>query len=140
MEKILPDYYKHFKKYPRSLLARVYGVYTVKMEGYQKVNLIIMGNTLRFQNRADVCRVYDIKGSTYNRFVEIKASTKPTTTLKEINFLNNAHDFQEVNLSERAVKMLNQQIKRDTEMLAAHGIMDYSILLGIENRFHVSDD
>ena len=25
-------------------------------------------------------------------------------------------------------------------MLAAHNIMDYSILLGIENRFHVSDD
>ena len=25
-------------------------------------------------------------------------------------------------------------------MLASHGIMDYSMLLGIENRFHVSDD
>ena len=25
-------------------------------------------------------------------------------------------------------------------MLSAHGIMDYSILLGIENRYHVADD
>ena len=33
--------------------------------------------------------------------------------------------------------MLNQQIKRDTEMLASHGIMDYSVLVGIENRFNV---
>jgi hypothetical protein len=48
MEKILPKYYTHFKKYPRSLIARVYGVYTVKMKGYDKVNLILMGNTLRF--------------------------------------------------------------------------------------------
>jgi hypothetical protein len=48
MEKILPNYYTHFKKYPKSLIARVYGVYTVKMKGYDKVNLILMGNTLRF--------------------------------------------------------------------------------------------
>ena len=107
MEKILPKYYTHFKKYPRSLLARVYGVYTVKMKGYSVVNLILMGNTLRFQNRADIYRVYDIKGSTFNREVKIGASTKPTTTLKDTNFLKNSHDLQEVNLSERAVRMLN---------------------------------
>jgi 1-phosphatidylinositol-4-phosphate 5-kinase len=108
MEKILPDYYKHFKKYPRSLIARVYGIYTVTMEGYLPVNLILMGNTLRFQKITDVHRVYDIKGSTFNRFVKVDASTKPTTTLKDTNYLQNAHEFQEVNLSERAVKMLNQ--------------------------------
>jgi hypothetical protein len=26
-----------------------------------------MGNTLRWQNRADIARVYDLKGSTYGR-------------------------------------------------------------------------
>ena len=87
MEKILPDYYKHFKKYPRSLIARVYGIYTVTMEGYLPVNLILMGNTLRFQKITDVHRVYDIKGSTFNRFVKVDASTKPTTTLKDTNYL-----------------------------------------------------
>ena len=93
MEKILPDYYKHFKKYPRSLIARVYGIYTVTMDGYLPVNLILMGNTLRFQNRADIHRVYDIKGSTFNRHVKPDASTTPTTTLKDTNFLQNSHDL-----------------------------------------------
>ena len=87
MVKILPDYYKHFKKYPRSLIARVYGVYTVEMNGYEKVNLILMGNTLRFQNRADIFRIYDLKGSSFNRLVKTDVSTKPTTTLKDTNFI-----------------------------------------------------
>jgi len=35
------------------------------------VNLILMGNTLKFHNRADIHRIYDLKGSTFNRFVKI---------------------------------------------------------------------
>jgi hypothetical protein len=35
---------------------------------------------------------------------------------------------------------LNKQIKLDTEMLASHGIMDYSMLLGIENQFSIADE
>jgi 1-phosphatidylinositol-4-phosphate 5-kinase len=89
MEQILPDYYKHLKRYPQSLLARVYGIYSVSMKGYEKVNLILMGNTLRFQNRADISRVYDLKGSTFNRLVKTSTSSKPTTTLKDVNFIQN---------------------------------------------------
>jgi hypothetical protein len=67
MEKLIPDYYKHIKANPKSLLARVYGIYTIKIEGLQDTHLILMGNTLRWQNRADIARVYDLKGSTYGR-------------------------------------------------------------------------
>lgn len=35
---------------------------------------------------------------------------------------------------------MNKQIKRDTEMLASHGIMDYSMLLGIENQYRIADE
>ena len=107
MVKILAHYYMHLKKYPRSLLARVYGIYTLKMEGYTKVRLVLMGNTLRFQSRPDIYRVYDLKGSNFNRFVATDASTKPSTTLKDTNFMNNSHELQEVNLSEKAVRILN---------------------------------
>jgi len=43
--KIFPNYFYHVNMYNSSLLARVYGVYSVKMEGMQKVYLILMGNT-----------------------------------------------------------------------------------------------
>jgi hypothetical protein len=109
------------------------------MKGYKQVNLILMGNTLRFQNRADISRVYDLKGSTFNRFVKWHSSQKATTTLKDVNFLHNQHDYQEVCLSNLRVRKLNHIIKRDSEFLASHNIMDYSLLLGIENRFSVTE-
>jgi hypothetical protein len=136
----LPDYYKHLKKYPKSLIARIYGIYTVKKKGYHKVNLMLMGNTLRWQNSADKYRTYDLKGSTFDRFVKTDCTSNPNTTLKDVNFLNNQRELQEINLSEKQIRLLNQQIKRDTEWLAKHSIMDYSMLMAIENRYHVSDD
>ena len=66
---MLPDLYKHIKEHPQSLLARIYGVYTVKMRNYDPVNLILMGNTLKFGNKFDITRVYDLKGSKIKRFV-----------------------------------------------------------------------
>ena len=48
--KMLPDYELHFKKNPSSMLARVYGVYTIKMHGIATVNLILMANTLMFKS------------------------------------------------------------------------------------------
>jgi len=71
-----------------SLLARIYGVYSVNMKGHAPVNLILMGNTLKFKVKDDVFRVYDLKGSRVAREVKLK-NPKPTTTLKDINFFKN---------------------------------------------------
>ena len=87
IQKILPRLHKHFKKNPSSILSRIYGVYTVEMQDYQKVHLILMGNTLRFDHKNDVSRIYDLKGSTFSR--EVKGRTSHTSTLKDQNFMNN---------------------------------------------------
>jgi len=50
IQKILPCLYSHLKENPKSLLARIYGIYNVNMKGYKPVNLILMGNTLRFRD------------------------------------------------------------------------------------------
>jgi 5'(3')-deoxyribonucleotidase len=90
--------YSHFKKYPDSLLARIYGVYRVQMKNYDAVNLILMGNTLKFKNKDDIFRVYDLKGSRVARMVNT-TNAKPTTTLKDLNFFKNYHILKEVNLT-----------------------------------------
>jgi hypothetical protein len=90
--------YSHFKKYPDSLLARIYGVYRVQMKNYDAVNLILMGNTLKFKNKDDIFRVYDLKGSRVARMVN-NTNAKPTTTLKDLNFFENYHILKEVNLT-----------------------------------------
>ena len=47
-EEILFDLYEHFEKNPNSLLARIYGVFSVKLKKFDEVHLIVMGNTLNF--------------------------------------------------------------------------------------------
>ena len=88
MEKLLPDLYDHFKLNPNSLLARVYGVYTIKMQNYKPVNLFLMGNCLHFAGKLNIKRIYDLKGSRVNRYVKTKQPLT-TTTLKDMNFLEN---------------------------------------------------
>jgi len=43
----LPDYFSHLKENPNSLIARIYGVFKVKMEAISAVNLILMANTIQ---------------------------------------------------------------------------------------------
>lgn len=88
IQEILPDLYKHFKEYPNSLLARYYGVYRVQMKNYDPVNLILMGNTLKFKKKENISRIYDLKGSRVARMVDT-TNAKPSTTLKDLNFFYN---------------------------------------------------
>jgi len=39
-------YFNHIKRRPTSLLARIYGIYTVKISGLCPINLMLMGHTL----------------------------------------------------------------------------------------------
>ena len=43
----LPEYYEHIKNNPSSLVARIYGVFKVKMEDIVPVNLLVMANTIQ---------------------------------------------------------------------------------------------
>ena len=50
MIKILPGYIDHFSKYPDSLLAKIFGVFTVKKEGMEQVHLMLMENTCQIKD------------------------------------------------------------------------------------------
>ena len=66
---------------PWSLLARIYGVFTVKIEGLAPVNLILMGNTLKKSNpKAKLSYLFDLKGSLIKRKTH---NPKPSSTLKD---------------------------------------------------------
>ena len=74
--KILPDYELHFKENPDSIISRMYGVYTIRMEKIATVHLMLMSNTLKFRNGDAIERIFDLKGSTVAREVKINAQTK----------------------------------------------------------------
>jgi hypothetical protein len=49
------------------------------------VHIVLMENTLRFEDETQLRYVFDLKGSRVDR--EVKGYTKPSTTLKDINFM-----------------------------------------------------
>ena len=85
-KKLFQDYFKMVSTRPDCLLARIYGIYTVKMEELEPVSLVLMGNTKKSNDRL-IEHVFDLKGSYINREVKDK-NLKNTATLKDINLIN----------------------------------------------------
>ena len=83
-KRIQKAYFAHVSRHDNSLLARVYGIYSVRMEDQKPVKLIVMENGMK--GISDVLGVFDLKGSMVNRLVKGK-NFKPTTTLKDKNLL-----------------------------------------------------
>ena len=83
--KILPNLSKHFMENPNSLLARIFGVFTIETSRVDKVYVLLMENTLQVHQVDQLRNIFDLKGSTIDRLVTGK--TKSTDTLKDINFL-----------------------------------------------------
>lgn len=66
-------------------MARIYGIYSVEMENMEPVNLILMGNTKKSNDKM-IEHVFDLKGSYVNREVKGK-NLKNTATLKDVNLI-----------------------------------------------------
>lgn len=130
--KILPDYELHLKENPDSIISRMYGVYTIRMEKIATVHLMLMSNTLNFRNSEAIERIFDLKGSTVSREVKIHATTKKTATLKDTNFLNIQKSDEIFSFMGEDCHKLRRILAADVKFLKDHGIMDYSLLLSAE--------
>jgi 1-phosphatidylinositol-4-phosphate 5-kinase len=89
--RLFRSYFRHIcsqkkKANKQSLIARIYGCYSVKMGTQKPVKLIIMGNTMLVQSFKNVRGVFDLKGSMVNRHVP-GGPHKPSATLKDKNLI-----------------------------------------------------
>jgi hypothetical protein len=81
----LPLYFDYIMSNKDSLIARIYGVFQVEMEGIVPVNLLLMANTIQLQDKENaVQKVYDLKGSKINRMV-VKGENQ---TMKDQNLMS----------------------------------------------------
>ena len=83
--KILPNLSEHFINNPNSLLAKIFGVFTIETFRVDKVYVLLMENTLQLHDIDQLRNIFDLKGSTVSRLVTGK--TKSSDTLKDINLL-----------------------------------------------------
>jgi 1-phosphatidylinositol-3-phosphate 5-kinase len=114
-----------------SLLLRLYGVYSLSMkrggESLVKLDVCVMENL--FYNR-NVSQIFDLKGSMRSRYVEADARLAGRVLLDE-NLVEMA-SRNPLLVSEGAKQRLVSGVHRDTEFLARHNVMDYSLLVGLD--------
>ena len=70
---MLSDYLKHIEKHPDSLLARIYGLYTIKTSVFGALSIIILQNISQPYDKANSRMIFDLKGSTVNRKVKFES-------------------------------------------------------------------
>jgi 1-phosphatidylinositol-4-phosphate 5-kinase len=137
---ILPYYYQYMRRNPNSLLPRFYGVYSMKHEGIGgMIRFVVMNNI--FNTPYSPVEKYDLKGSTVGRYVK-ETKRQPGVILKDLDIVGMGRKLHlPPNLHEELVR----QLKKDSDFLATHKVMDYSLLLGIyyeteDNKLKVSQD
>ena len=79
---MLDDLIKHVQKTGnKSLLARIYGVFTIKSNYFDQLDIMIMQNTSLLENKNNPKMVFDLKGSTVKR----KTKVEPRFWKKSLN-------------------------------------------------------
>eukprot|EP00347_Sterkiella_histriomuscorum_P002290 403368723 len=121
---LLEKYYSYIQKHPKTLLARFYGIYTIKIKYMKSINVIIMDN-LMGQNIEEATRMYDLKGSTFQRIVMNPRSAWQTR--KDINYIEDV-DYRML-VNKKIQKDLHNRMRKDKEFLKSCDLMDYSLLL-----------
>ena len=132
-KRIALRYFKHFQDNPNSCLSRIYGVFTVKMQGHGAIHLMLLSHTLRFERSENVQRIFDLKGSTVNREVKMTNKMSRSKTLKDVNFIKLRRN-EPLNMFEIDKLFILRQVAKDTEFLKSLNIMDYSLLLAVETK------
>ena len=130
---ILPDYFRHLKANPLSLLPKFLGCYVLTRKFKKKrtkIYFIVMLNV--FATSKHIHIRYDLKGSKIGRKVltgkrDHEIMAKGDLSLKDLDLEKRK---ERVYVGEKSEILLNQ-IKQDADFLCKIGVNDYSLLLGI---------
>ena len=73
MLNILDNYIDHINKTNnKSLMARIYGIYTIKTNYFDPLDIIVMQNTSNLRSKRNNKMTFDLKGSFINRKSQVE--------------------------------------------------------------------
>ena len=130
-----PHYFRHLTQSLTSgsptCLAKILGIYQVNIKGLKggrevKMDLMVMENIF-FQKT--ISRVYDLKGSVRSRYNSDTSSHNKV--LLDSNLIEELHT-KPIFLGRKAKRTLERAVWNDTSILASLDVMDYSLLVGID--------
>ncbi|KAJ0523447.1 putative 1-phosphatidylinositol-3-phosphate 5-kinase chromatin regulator PHD family [Helianthus annuus] len=137
--KFAPAYFKYLSESigtgSPTCLAKILGIYQVvikHMKGGKetKMDVLIMENLLYGRN---LSRLYDLKGSSRSRYNS--DSTGSNKVLLDQNLIE-AMPTSPIFVGNKAKRLLERAVWNDTAFLASVDVMDYSLLVGVDEEKH----
>ncbi|XP_071686342.1 putative 1-phosphatidylinositol-3-phosphate 5-kinase FAB1C [Rutidosis leptorrhynchoides] len=134
-EEFAPEYFKYMTDSLGSgsptCLAKIVGIYQVTVKHLRvgkeaKMNVLVMENVFFKRN---ISRVYDLKGSSRSRYNSDTTGTNKT--LLDMNLLE-ALRTNPIFLGCKAKRNLERAVWNDTSFLASIDVIDYSLLVGVD--------
>ncbi|KAG8063112.1 hypothetical protein GUJ93_ZPchr0003g17961 [Zizania palustris] len=135
--KFAPEYFRYISESigigSPTCIAKILGIYQVKsLKGGKemKMDVLVMENLL-FERH--VTRLYDLKGSTRSRYnPDSNGSNK---VLLDQNLIE-AMPTSPIFVGNKAKRLLERAVWNDTAFLASIDVMDYSLLVGVDEKKH----
>ncbi|XP_006650173.1 1-phosphatidylinositol-3-phosphate 5-kinase FAB1A-like isoform X1 [Oryza brachyantha] len=114
-------------------IAKILGIYQVKsLKGGKEVRMdVLVMENLLFERH--VTRLYDLKGSTRSRYNP--DSNGSNTVLLDQNLIE-AMPTSPIFVGNKAKRLLERAVWNDTAFLASIDVMDYSLLVGVDEKKH----
>ncbi|XP_054808882.1 putative 1-phosphatidylinositol-3-phosphate 5-kinase FAB1C [Prosopis cineraria] len=135
-EEFAPQYFKYLTESINSgsptCLAKILGIYQVSIKypkgGKEtKIDVMVMENLFYKRN---IARVYDLKGSERSRYNSDTTGTNKV--MLDMNLLE-ALRTKPIFLGSKAKRSLERAVWNDTSFLASVDVMDYSLLVGVDD-------
>eukprot|EP01080_Neovahlkampfia_damariscottae_P006499 gene6499-10507_t len=123
LEKILKNYEHHVKSRPSTTIVRLLALYKITINK-ASIQLIVMENVFPIKPKI----VFDLKGSSIGRSATIEEKASGGI-LKDNDLLSS--DLR-IKIAENFKKEFLENLTEDCKFLANNEIMDYSMLLGID--------
>lgn len=131
LKSMIKDYTQRLFSTVPSYLAKIFGVFKISIGSSSPVLLILMENlSKRFENPL----IFDLKGSTHDRFSSLQVhnnmkSMPRDRIYKDVDFANTV---KHLDLLENTGQSIMHSLTLDSELLENYEIMDFSMLLLIE--------
>jgi 1-phosphatidylinositol-3-phosphate 5-kinase len=134
---IAPAYFEHIESTAKkpSVLAKVLGFFTVEVKNFEtgqshKSDLIVMENL--FANMS-ISKTFDLKGIQTRKVKPGKG--KPGKTMFDGEWIE-GQQRSPIYITAYSKPVLHEAVKHDVDFLAKSNIMDYSLLLGVDEEKH----
>ncbi|XP_048234240.1 1-phosphatidylinositol-3-phosphate 5-kinase FAB1B isoform X2 [Ricinus communis] len=137
--KFAPEYFRYLSESISSrsptCLAKILGIYQVTSKHLKggkesKMDVLVMENLLFGRN---VTRLYDLKGSSRSRYNP--DSSGSNKVLLDQNLIE-AMPTSPIFVGNKAKRLLERAVWNDTSFLASIDVMDYSLLVGVDEQTH----